>query len=234
MNLNLQPAYVLHYRNYRETSFLVELLTKHAGRISVIARGAKRAKSPMKGLIQPFIPIAVAWRGKGSLPTLQTAEICGKPIALHDDKLFSGFYLNELLMYILHRHSPCESIFILYENVLHELSFATAAEPILRKFEKYLLSELGYALQFNHEAHSDITIKANKHYLFIPHEGFSSIQAIKLTQNDHAIFTGKNLLKIAADDFTDVEVLRDAKRLMRFALQPLLGSKQIKSRELFK
>jgi DNA repair protein RecO (recombination protein O) len=230
MNSNLQSAYILHYRNYRETSFLIELLTKHAGRISVIARGAKRSKSPMKGLIQPFIPIACAWRGKGSLPTLQTAEICGKPIVLHDDKLFSGFYLNELLIHILHRHSPCENIFILYENVLRELSLAVTTEPILRKFEKYLLHELGYALQFHHEAHSENPIEENKHYLFIPHEGFSAVQSTK----SHAIFNGKNLLKIAADDFTDAETLRDAKRLMRFALQPLLGSKQIKSRELFK
>jgi len=229
MNSNLQPAYILHYRNYRETSFLVELLTKHAGRISVIARGAKRVKSPMKGLIQPFIPIAAAWRGKGSLPTLQTAETCGKPIGLRDDKLFSGFYLNELLTYILHRHSPCENIFILYENVLQQLSLAAAAEPVLRKFEKHLLHELGYALQFNHEAHSENPIEEDKHYLFIPHEGFSAVQSTKA----QTIFNGKNLLKIAADDFSNADVLRDAKRLMRFALQPLLGNKMIKSRELF-
>jgi len=233
MNSNLQPAYVLHYRNYRETSFLVELLTQYAGRISVIARGAKRAKSPMKGLIQPFIPIAAAWRGKGSLPTLQTAEICGKPIILRDNKLFSGFYLNELLTYLLHRHSPCENIFNLYKDVLYQLSAAIDTEPMLRKFEKYLLHELGYALQLNHEAHSEKPIEKTKHYLFIPHEGFSAVQSSKSTQINHAIFNGKNLLKIALDDFNDIEVLRDAKRLMRFALQPLLGDKMIKSRELF-
>lgn len=229
MNSSLQLAYVLHYRNYRETSFLVELLTKHAGRISVIARGVKRPKSPMKGLIQPFIPIVCAWRGKGSLPTLQTAEICGQPIALRDNKLFSGFYLNELLMHLLHRHSPCKNIFVLYENVLRELSIAAATEPFLRKFEKKLLQELGYALQFNYEAHSEKPIEEDKHYLFIPHEGFSAVQSAK----SNSIFSGKNLLKIARDDFNDAEVLRNAKRLMRLALQPLLGSKQIKSRELF-
>lgn len=229
MSLNLQPAYVLHYRNYRETSFLVELLTKYDGRVSVIARGVKRPKSPMKGLIQPFIPIMAAWRGKGVLPTLQTAEISGQPIALHNNKLFSGFYLNELLTYLLHRHSPCENIFMLYEDVLRKLSGAIIAEPLLRNFEKNLLHELGYALQFNHEAHSDIPIEANKYYLFIPHEGFSAVQS----KNARAIFSGKNLLKIAKDDFNEVGVLRDAKRLMRLALQPLLGSKSIKSRELF-
>ncbi|MGD9108040.1 MAG: DNA repair protein RecO, partial [Gammaproteobacteria bacterium] len=165
MNSNLQPAYVLHYRNYRETSFLVELLTKYAGRISVIARGVKRPKSSMKGLIQPFVPLTVAWRGKGSLPTLQTAEICGESIELKGVKLLSGFYLNELLTYVLHNHSPCEGVFALYENVLQELGFADITEPALRKFEKHLLHELGYALQLSYEAHTDIPISADQYYL---------------------------------------------------------------------
>lgn len=226
---SLQPAYVLHYRNYRETSFLVELLTKYAGRVSVIARGAKRPKSPMKGLIQPFIPLVVAWRGKGSLPTLQTAEMCDKPIELQRTKLLSGFYLNELLTYVLHHHSPCEGVFALYENVIQELSSASKAEPVLRKFEKNLLHELGYALQLDHEAHTNIPIRADQYYLFIPQEGFSLVQ----TKSNESIFRGETLLKIASDDFADVQVLRDAKKIMRLSLQSLLGSKQIKSRELF-
>jgi len=233
MNSNLQPAYVLHYRNYRETSFLVDLLTKNSGRISVIARGAKRPKSLMQGVIQPFVPITVAWRGKGDLPTLQTAELCGASIMLRDDKIFSGFYLNELLMRVLHRHSPCENIFTLYENTLCELSTTDAIEIVLRKFEKYFLRELGYEIQLMHEAHSDIPIKNNQYYLFIPHEGFSLIQSSKLKQTDNAIFLGKNLLKIANNEFNDTETLRDAKRLMRFALRPLLRNKPLKSRELF-
>ena len=98
---------------------------------------------------------------------------------------------------------------MLYENVLCELSTGKTPEPLLRKFEKNLLHDLGYALQFNHEAHSERRIEEGKKYLFIPQEGFSAVQSSKA---NHAIFGGKNLLKIAADDFTAAEVLRDAKR----------------------
>lgn len=229
MSINLQPAYVLHYRNYRETSFLVDLLTKYEGRVSVIARGAKRVKSPMKGLIQPFIPLIVAWRGKGSLPTLQTAEICGRSIELQGATLLSGFYLNELLTYILHNHSPCEGVFALYDDVLQELSCAGTTEPALRKFEKSLLHELGYTLELSYEAHTDIPIRADQYYLFVPQEGFTLVQS----KFNESIFRGETLLKIAHNDFSESQVLLNAKKLMRLSLQPLLGNKRIKSRELF-
>jgi DNA repair protein RecO (recombination protein O) len=103
----------------------------------------------------------------------------------------------------------------------------------LRKFEKYFLRELGYEIQLMREAHSDIPIKNNQYYLFIPQDGFSLIQSPKANQINNAIFLGKNLLKIANNDFNDTETLRDTKRLMRFALQPLLKNKPLKSRELF-
>src|SRR4051812_48805305 len=99
----LQPAYVLHRRDYRESSFLVELFALEYGRLTVIARGARKAKSLLPGLLQPFIPLLVSWSGKTELLTLTHAEAHGEIKNLHGDCLFAGFYLNELLMCLLQK-----------------------------------------------------------------------------------------------------------------------------------
>lgn len=229
----MQKAYVLHYRNYRETSLLVDLLTQYAGYISVIARGAKRPKSSFRGLLQPFMPLEVFWRGKGELPTLNSAESCQAPINLSNSRLFSGFYLNELLMRVLHKHSPCESIFLLYDNALNLLNSNCSEEVILRKFEFQLLRELGYELQLTYEAHSNTPVKHDEVYFYTPNHGFTLVTSSVTKQRRNAIFSGKNLLLMAQNKFTDSEVAFDAKRLIRLALQPFLGHKSIKSRELY-
>lgn len=231
--MDLQRAYVLHYRNYRETSLLADLLTQQAGCFCVIARGARRPKSLFKGLLQPFVLLDVAWRGRGELPTLSAAESYSVPIKFNAKQLFSGFYLNELLMRVLHRHSPCESIFTLYNETINLLGSECNTEIVLRKFEKQLLSALGYGLQLTREALSHNLIQSDANYVFTPEHGFTLITTQISSQAQAVVFSGKSLLAIAADEFHDVIVLRDAKRLMRLALQPLLGNKGIKSRELF-
>jgi DNA repair protein RecO (recombination protein O) len=232
-DINLQEAYVLHYRPYRETSLLVDLLTQYEGRICVIAKGARRPKSPFKGLLQPFISLEAAWVGRGDLPTLRVAEAYGELIKLSGNLSFSGFYLNELLMRVLHRHDSCERIFFLYKNTLKELSEDFNLEILLRKFERQLLDELGYGLQFSRDANTNQLIEEGGEYSFMPNNGFTLVSLAGSLQAKQTIFSGDHLLAIADNDYQDKEVLQSAKRLMRLALRPLLGDRPLKSRELF-
>jgi DNA repair protein RecO (recombination protein O) len=224
-SINLQKAFVLHTRAYHETSVLVDLLTQKSGRICLIAKGVRSLKSSLKEILQPFIPLVINWYGRGELPTLRTAEIYGKP----------GFYLNELLMRVLPRMDPCEEIFNIYFKTIEDLSSEKSEQIPLRRFEKFLLKALGYELQLTHEATSNKEIIPDKHYIFPVNYGFSSIEPKTSSSCERKfIFSGKNLLAIARDDYSDPSTLYDAKRLMRLALEPLLGNKPLKSRELFK
>src|SRR3990167_3982988 len=101
--ISFQSAYVLHRRSYRETSFLVELFTLDHGRVTVAAKGARKAKSSTQGLLQPFTPLMVSWSGKGELMTLVQADAHGEVRGLKGDALFAGFYLNELLTALLQK-----------------------------------------------------------------------------------------------------------------------------------
>jgi DNA repair protein RecO (recombination protein O) len=221
MRINLQPAFVLHHRPYRESSMIIDLLTEEQGRITAVARGMK---GRFRGILQPFIPLLVSWVGKTELVTLTAAESQGAPIMLQGTCLFSAFYLNELLVRLLHKHDPCASIYALYHNTLIALQSDTLQQKKLRLFEKNLLEQLGYALHLNQE------INAEKYYRYIPEQGFKVHEDTQLSSK---VFLGKNLLAFQAETFHDLDVLRDAKRLMRLALLPLLGPKPLHTRKLF-
>ncbi|MBN1684152.1 MAG: DNA repair protein RecO [Gammaproteobacteria bacterium] len=227
----LQRAFVLHRRAYSETSFLVELLTEQSGRVCVIAKGARGPKSPFRYLLEPFILLTVSFRGKGELPILQMAESLGKTFYLQDIKLFSGLYVNELLIYLLHRHDANPEIFSHYLKLLERFQsiFSNDQRTIeiaLRIFEKSLLHELGYGVQFEKEARSDQFIQPHHYYHFRPGEGFKS----SMPGNG---FLGEHLLAIARNDYASDAVLKDSKRLMRMMFEFLLGERTIESRKLF-
>jgi DNA repair protein RecO (recombination protein O) len=217
----LQKAFVLHARPYRETSMLIELFTEKAGRIGAVARGGKKKKS---ALLQPFVPLMVDWGGKGELVTLKTIETDSMPLRLSPSILPSAFYLNELLLRVLHWHDPHEYLFEQYANTLRMLD-ADNLEPILRRFEKTLLQEIGYGLHITHDVEGN-SIQPDGYYRFMPHHG-----CVRGVGTD--AFLGAQLLSIASEDYSDSHVLASAKRLMRLAFKPLLGDKPVKSRELY-
>lgn len=234
----LQPAYVLHRRSYRESSFLVELFTCEQGRLTVIARGVRKAKSSSQGLLQPFVPLLVSCSGNGELMTLSQVEANGSIKPLRGANLFAGFYLNELLMYLLQKWDAHPDLFSAYKNTLSALQSGSLKQKTLRAFEKYLLEELGYGPLPKIGTSLSNTFLPDKYYRFIPEEGFvlceggdpSEIERSRFVAN---VFSGKNLLAIAEEDWQDEVVLQDAKRLMRFVYQPLLGTRRIYSRQLF-
>lgn|SRR3990167_9055729 len=227
----LQPAFVLHRRPYRETSFLVELFTQDYGCITVIAKGVRKVKSPNQGLLQPFTPLFVSCSGKGDLLLLTHCEPCGEFKSLQGPCLFAGFYLNELLLCLLQKWDPHSNLYHAYQKTITALQCGTLEEKILRSFEKYLLDELGYGLPTVASASSQHVLILDSYYRFIPEQGFV-LSEYHESARQH-LFSGKTLLAIAKEKWEEEGVLLAAKRLIRLVLASLLEGKELYSRHLF-
>jgi DNA repair protein RecO (recombination protein O) len=230
MRIVLQPAFVLHSKPYRDTSLLVDLLTLNHGRIHVLARNARGLKSRFKNLVQPFTPFLGSWSGKSDLMYLGQVELTGAPYQLVGNSLISGFYLNELLVRLLHRHDSHSGVYDAYQTALINLQKKENTEQTLRLFELRLLAEIGYGLELTKEAHTQMEIVPEKSYRYNPEFGFSNLLDLQV---GGMIFSGKALLALHHSNLQDEEDLRQAKRLLRFVLSSLLGEKPLKSRELF-
>ncbi|SRR5579883_729278 len=232
MRVNLQPAFVLHQRSYRETSLLIDCLTLEYGRISLVARGIRKPRSRLRALLQPCVPLLISYQDQSELGLLFSAEADGIPIALKGQSLLAAFYLNELLMRVLHKHDPFPGIFAVYRETLQALQQGNLLQKTLRLFEKKVLTELGYGLQLQYDIAEGKGFSVEKVYRFYPEQGFECLK-----QNDPVsevfIFSGKSLLAFANDTLENEESLRDAKRLMRLAFAPLIGAKPLQSRKLF-
>jgi len=224
------PAYVLHTRQYRDTSLIIEFFTKEQGRVGAIAKGARRPRSKLKFLSQPFIPLLVNLIGKSDLKTITDLESDHPSALLTGKYILTGFYLNELIMRLLQRQDPHPELFNMYHHTLNALSQQQDSEIALRLFEKTLLKELGYELQLDKDRESGQPICRESYYAFVQGVGFT--KCLKDANQAH-IFSGETLLALHIQDFTEKKTLTESKRLMRAALTPLLGNKPIKSRELY-
>lgn len=229
----LQPAYVLHRRAYRESSFLVELFTKEHGRFTVVAKGVRKPRSSTQGLLQPFIPLLISCAGKGELLTLSQIEIQQEVKHLHGDCLFAGFYLNELLMALLQKWDAHSHLYAMYEKTLTALQNEVLEEKTLRVFEKQLLAELGYGLFSQKNNLQPPEFSPEKYYRFVPELGFVLSEIGDYAKAQTTIFSGKSLQALADESWSDEETLQDAKRLMRLVFAPLLQARTIYSRKLF-
>lgn len=221
----LIPAYVLHSRPYRDSSALVDLLTLQQGRQRVVWRGARGGR---KGGLspQPFQPLLLSLSGRGELKSLQHAERAGHLPALKGDALFSGLYLNELLTRLLLTDEPQPLIFAAYQGAVEGLASEQAVEPLLRRFECQLLTELGYAFSLQFDARGQ-PLRADLAYHWHAEQGLLPAPA------GQPGIAGSALLAMAADDWRERATLRAAKQLMRQALAVHLGDKPLLSRQLF-
>jgi DNA repair protein RecO (recombination protein O) len=226
----LQPAFVLHARPFRDTSLLVDLLTRDFGRVGVIARGARSQQSRYRGHLRPFVPILVSWYSRSDLGSLNQVEPGGSPLLLEGRTLLAGMYLNELLVRLLHQHDPQPEIYQAYQATINLLNQNVEIEPVLRRFEKLFLVALGFGFSWTQATDTLAPIAPTLWYAFEPDLGFcQNLQDF----NNRPLFSGAHIIAIANDDFDSVEVLRTAKQIMRMAMQVRLGSRVIKSRELF-
>jgi DNA repair protein RecO (recombination protein O) len=222
-----QAAYVLHTHPFRETSLIVEAFSRDHGRIALVARGARRPRSAIRGLLLAFQPIELGWFGLGEMRTLAKVEWVGGQPMLRAQALLLGYYMNELLLKLLPREDAHPALFQAYADMLRRLAADPAGrvhEADLRTFEKALLQELGYGLTLNHDS-TGAPIVADAHYTYrmeqgpvrLMHDGDATRQAI----------SGKTLLDMAADDYSDPRTRLESRRLMRTLIAHHLGGKPL-------
>lgn len=218
-----QPAYVLHSRAYRESSALVDFLTPK-GRLRAVLRGA-RGKAG--SLARPFIPLDAEFRGRGELKNVGRLEPAGIPNLLTGEALFSGLYLNELLIRLLPAEDPHPAVFDHYAMTVLALAEGRPLEPLLRSFEWRLLDELGYGFALNLDSEGQPIVASGLYRLH------TDSGLVPIGQLQPGAFHGVELLAMAEADWAVPGALAAAKRLMRQALAPHLGGRPLVSRELF-
>jgi len=237
--ISCQRAYLLHSRPYRNTSLIIDVFTPDHGRIGLVARGARVARSRWAAVLQPFQPLLLSWQGRGELKTLTAAECDGAPRWLQGNALISGLYSNEILLRLLQREDPHPGLLRYYENLLTELdpdsqqsqAPAPDIEYSLRRFEKQLLQELGYGLLLDRDARSDSPVEAESRYFYYVDEG--PVLCLSATASGF-IVKGSTLLALAGDRPLDSEARRESKQLMRLALRRHLGDRPVHSRRLYR
>jgi DNA repair protein RecO (recombination protein O) len=230
--VQLQPAYVLHHRPYRDTSRILELFTRDYGRVSVFARGARSARksgTALTSILQPFNRLLISWSGKGEAGQLTAAEFDGAVSILPPDRLVSGFYLNELLLKLFARHDSHPEVFSLYGATLDALKVDAEGVRPLRLFEKRLLDALGYGLALEREVDADRPLDARYAYRYRPDRGAMRLDGVAEGVD---IFSGRTLLAVAREDFSDPAVCAEARVLLRAALDLCLDGKELRTRQV--
>lgn len=225
-----QQAFVLHTYPYRETSLIVEALSADHGRVAMVARGARRPRSELRGVLQSFQPLALSWAGSGELKTLMRAEWRGGLPLVSGSALMCGFYLNELLLKLLPREDPHPKLFRDYEDTLARLAADADQAPVLRGFELKLLAELGYALPLTHEADTGAPVDPEARYYYAFERG-PRLKAAEPGRRYPQI-RGATLLALAGLDFGAAETAAEAKQLMREVLDHYLERRVIASRRV--
>ena len=223
-----QPAYILHHRPFRDTSQLLDVISREHGKVTLVARGSRSAKSKLRGILRPFQPLRLSWFARSDLGTLTGAEADSAPLSLGGDALFSAYYVNELVVGFLHRHDPQPEIFDAYAQTLSALARSEELAANLRVFEMELLRLLGYALNLEYDAHVHEPIDEQQYYEYRVEQG-----AVSVTRSEGPmVFKGGRLRGIAGAEFDDPEVLRDAGRLLREVIRHHLDGRELKSRRV--
>ena len=230
----LFQAMVLHRRDYGDTSLLLEVFALERGRFPAIAKGARRPRQPLSALLQPFQPLWLGAVGRGEVLTLTRVEAAGPAIALQDDALLCGFYLNELLVRLLGREDPHDAVFAFYHAALVALGAGASLDVTLRRFELQLLDELGYGLALDVDAAGAPVVSGRRYRVQT-----GQLQSAHGEDEEGGIrVAGATLLALRSLGGGGVELTppqrREARALLRALLEPHLGGKPLRTRELFR
>jgi DNA repair protein RecO (recombination protein O) len=228
-----EPTFVLHSYPFRETSLIVEAFTRNFGRVGLVAKGARRPRSSLRGLLLAFQPLLLSWSGKSELRTLTRAEWQGGQPPLTGLALICGFYLNELLLRLLARDDPHEGLYDYYRQSLVTLSQGRDLAAVLRRFELRLLAELGYALVLEREAEGGAKVELDQSYAYVPDRGPLPLAASGGAESTVEL-RGKTLLDMARDDYSDPVTRAQSKALMRVVINHYLGGAALHTRQLLR
>lgn len=224
-----QPGFVLHTTAWRETSLIVEAFTRDFGRMSLVARGAKRPTSQFRGLLTPFAPLALSWSGRSEAKNLVRVEFLGGLAPLRGGALLSAFYASELIVRLLPRADPHERLFESYAAMLRGLGEARL-DVALRTFELELLREVGYAVPLDHCVDGD-PIDPEAQYLFRVEAGAHRVGP--RAQDEHgAPVSGRTLLAMSRGEFGDAVVASEAKAMLRHLIRYHLDGKPLNTRRI--
>ncbi len=225
-----QHAFVLHAYPYRETSLIVEAFTREYGRVALVARGAKRPRSELRGLLQAFQPLLLSWSGQQELKTLLRAEWRGGLPRVGGSALLCGFYLNELLLKLLPREDPHPQLFDDYEAALADLAGGRDQAAVLRRFEVRLLAAMGYALPLVRDADTGAPIDPTARYHYAFDRGPRRDPPV--TGPRLPVVRGTTLIALSEQDYPDAATAAEAKRLMREVLDYYLEQRGVESRRV--
>ena len=221
-----EPAFVLHAYPYKETSLVLEAFSRRFGRVGLLARGARRPRSAMRGVLLAFHPLRLTWTVSTELGTLISAEWSGGQGALAGTALMCGFYLNELLLRLLPREDPHENLFDAYAAALESLTSRKGQAAILRSFERRLLAELGYAPVLDRDAGTGAAIDAQKTYAYEAERGPVETRRT----GGESVISGSTLLDMAADNYENPRTREEARRLMRVLIAERLSGQALHTR----
>ena len=226
--VDAQPAFVLHAYPFSETSLIVEAFSRDFGRVALLARGARRPRSVLRGVLMAFQPLELSWAGKSEVKTIMKAEWHGGQPLLGGRALFCGYYLNELLLSLLPREDAHARLYAVYAETLRRFA-GGAKEADLRRFERAFLQELGYGLTLAHDD-AGRPIDPAGYYAYPIERG-----PVRLSEANDATLavSGKTLIDLNAEDFTDPRSLLEAKQLMRTLIAHYTGGKGLETRKIF-
>jgi DNA repair protein RecO (recombination protein O) len=217
--ITLEPGYVLHHREYRDTSRILDVFTARHGRLTLFARGARGPKSKLAPLLMPFRPLLLSWTGRGDAAQLAAAEGDGEALPLPARQVMSAFYLNELIISLTTRHDPQPELFADYARALRRLCVEAHPEVALRVFEKRLLESIGYGLQLD--------VAPASHYQFRPAQGLCEVR-----EDAPGAYPGRSLLALREESLDDSQALDVARRLLRQALDHCLEGRELRTRNV--
>jgi DNA repair protein RecO (recombination protein O) len=221
--VHLQPAFILQHKKYRETSVIIDVLTKEFGVVSILARGVRKKKSKLAGLLLPFTALKISYIGKSDLKILTHAELDSLSFNLKGLSLYCGFYVNELIYLFIHKYDPYPEVYTIYSRCLLLLSDSSLeVEETLRFFELDLIECLGYGVQLNYDNQTSTVVRAQVKYLFRGELG--------VVEHIEGYIDGDTLLALNARHTLNKEALYEAKKLMRQVINFQLQGKKLKSR----
>jgi DNA repair protein RecO (recombination protein O) len=234
-----EPAYVLHRYDWSESSLILEVFTRHHGRIALVAKGAKKPSSNFRPILLPLQPLHLAYGGDTEIRTLKGAEWMGGHVMPTGDALMSGYYLNELLLNLLARDDPHPRLFDVYANVVQVIAseHGEALQAALRTFELLLLRDIGLLPLLDAQTMTLGGLDETARYSLVPEGGLR-----QANESDRASLSGAQWLDLQtaladAAPFTTTlracaAVMSELKPQLRNLLNYHCGVKTLRTRQV--
>jgi DNA repair protein RecO (recombination protein O) len=222
-----EECFLLHQRSYGETSIIAEVFTRNLGKMSIIARGAKKPKSKFFGYLVPFSRLKITFSGRSELKTLTNID---RDLSLTNTylsrKSYSLLYINELMIKLLPKDAEHKPLFDLYSKFIQDSVNEEKMDYLLRNFELDLLEMLGYGINFHADINNEEEIKLNKNYIFVAESGF-------MASDNAKDFSGEDIIKIRERNFADIST-KKLKQLTQATIMFCLEGKDLNSRQIFR